>query len=89
MAHVIDPNGVLPSGEHFSGFSKCVITLPNTNRRSHGTRILIAYGLGRPYGFTDRDLLTTFLEAGSKQNQISIRARSDSIRSVQNEMNPD
>ena len=74
MAHVIDPSGVLPSGEHFSGFLEMRDHIAKHEQAfARGfSESLIAYGLGRPYGFTDRDLVDhMLLEAGSKQNQIS------------------
>ena len=74
VAQVIDPSGVLPSGEHFSGFLEMRDHIAKHEQAfARGfSESLIAYGLGRPYGFTDRDLVDhMLLEAGSEQNQIS------------------
>ena len=72
--HAIDPSGVLPSGQHFSNFFELrdQIAKHEQDFARGFCESLIAYGLGRPYGFSDRILVDEILEqAGPGGNQMS------------------
>ncbi len=60
----IDPSGTLPSGESFEGFHQLrelVASKQEVFARGF-VESLIAYGMGRPYGFTDQDLANEILD---------------------------
>jgi hypothetical protein len=71
----IDPSGSLPSGEPFSDFDSLrkAIALHEDDFARGFTEALIAYGLGRPYGFSDQSLADSIL-AHAKENQYQITA---------------
>jgi len=67
--HPIDDSGTLPDGTKFDGFFElrdAIATRQEAFARGF-VEHLIAYALGRPYGFTDQDLADTLLDQGSKQ----------------------
>jgi hypothetical protein len=71
----IDPSGVLPGGQRFSNFFEMrdqIATHEQDFARGF-SESLIAYGLGRPYGFSDRLLAEEILKkAGDRENEISV-----------------
>ncbi len=71
----IDPSGTLPSGESFSDFTtlRKAIAKHEDDFARGLTEALIAYGLGRPYGFSDQSLADSIL-AHAKQNDYRITA---------------
>ncbi|MGI9441115.1 MAG: DUF1592 domain-containing protein [Rubripirellula sp.] len=72
--HVIDPSGTLPNGDTFANFFELrdQIAKQEQNFARGFSESLIEYGLGRPYGFSDRTLADKILaEAGTQGNQIS------------------
>jgi len=67
--HPIDDTGTLPDGTKFDGFFElrdAIATRHEAFARGF-VEHLIAYALGRPYGFTDQDLADAILSQGSKQ----------------------
>jgi len=71
----IDPSGSLPDGTAFANFDELRAGLAAHEDKlarsfSEG---LIAYGLGRPFGFTDYDLAETLMQKG-KAADFSPRA---------------
>jgi hypothetical protein len=72
--HVIDASGMLPQGERFATFFEMrdQIAKHEQDFARGFTESLLAYGLGRPYGYSDRNLADKILtEAGGQENQIS------------------
>ena len=72
--HVIDPSGTLPNGDTFANFFELRDQIAKQEQQfARGfSEALIAYGLGRPYGFSDRILTDEILaKAGTQGNQIS------------------
>jgi len=72
--HVIDPSGNLPNGDTFADFFELrdQIAKQEQNFARGFSESLIEYGLGRPYGFSDRMLADEILiEAEAQGNQIS------------------
>lgn len=68
----IDPSGSLPSGEKFNGFRE-LRTLVASKHASFARGFveeLIAYGLGRPYGFTDEDLANSILQHSADRGYV-------------------
>ena len=66
----IDPSGQLPGGVKFNNYQELrdkVATYEDDFARGM-VEDLIAYGLGRPYGFTDEPLADAILEAGKRDN---------------------
>jgi len=67
--HPIDDTGTLPDGTEFDGFFElrdAIATRHEAFARGF-VEHLIAYALGRPYGFTDQDLADAILAQASKQ----------------------
>ena len=60
----IDPSGQLPSGEPFENFQQMrSLVASKEDQFARGfVEELIAYGLGRPYGFSDEMLVETIIE---------------------------
>ena len=72
--HVIDPSGTLPNGDKFADFFELrdQIAKQEQNFARGFSEALIQYGLGRPYGFSDRTLADKILaEASTQRNRIS------------------
>ena len=72
--HVIDPSGTLPNGDEFADFFELrdQIAKQEQNFARGFSESLIEYGLGRPYGFSDRTLADEILAVASPQsNRIS------------------
>lgn len=72
--HVIDPSGTLPDGKKFADFFEMrnLIAQHEQDFARGFSESLIAYGLGRPYGFSDRAAADEILaEAKTHENQIS------------------
>ncbi|MEM1067343.1 MAG: DUF1588 domain-containing protein, partial [Planctomycetota bacterium] len=69
----IDPQGRLPSGETFSGFLelRSAIAKKDTEFARGFVEELIAYALGRPYGFTDETLVDSILNQ-TQENGFAI-----------------
>ena len=67
--HPIDDAGTLPDGTAFDGFFELrdAVAAHDEAFARGFVEHLIAYALGRPYGFTDQDLADTILAQGSKQ----------------------
>lgn len=66
----IDPSGQLPGGVKFNNYQELrdkVVAYEDVFARGM-VEDLIAYGLGRPYGFTDEPLADAILEAGKRDN---------------------
>ena len=71
---MIDPSGTLPNGDTFANFFELRDQIAKQEQQfARGfSEALIAYGLGRPYGFSDRILTDEILaKAGTQGNQIS------------------
>jgi len=72
--HPIDASGTLPDGTAFVGFYELrdqIAKQEDAFARGF-TEALIAYGLGRPFGFSDYDLAEEVLaEAKTKQNRMN------------------
>lgn len=66
----IDPAGKLRDGTPFKDYHelKKVIATRSDDFTQGFTEALIAYGLGRPYGFTDYDLAAEILKKSDKSN---------------------
>lgn len=76
----IDAKGQLPTGEKFNdyfGLRKQVARHEEDFARGL-TEALIAYGLGRPYGFTDQALADAMMEA-AKERDYTFRAFVESL----------
>ena len=72
--HIIDPSGTLPNGDSFADFLELrdQIAKHEQDFARGFSESLIAYGLGRPYGFSDRTLVDQILEeAAGQDNQVS------------------
>ncbi len=72
--HVIDPSGALPNGDTFADFFELRDQIAKQEQSfARGfSESLIEYGLGRPYGFSDRPLADEILaEAETQGNPIS------------------
>jgi hypothetical protein len=69
----IDPSGSLPDGTPFHDYFELRDRLSErSDALARGlTEALIAYGLGRPYGFTDYDLAEAILEEAKSQDYQS------------------
>ncbi len=70
----IDPSGSLPGGDSFANFFELrdVVARHDKEFAKGLVESLIAYGLGRPFGFTDEDLANEILEkARANDYQIS------------------
>ncbi len=67
--HPIDDAGTLPDGTEFDGFFELRDEVASRHEGfARGfVEHLIEYALGRPYGFTDRDLSDAILAQGEKQ----------------------
>lgn len=67
--HPIDDSGALPDGTEFDGFFELreVVAARHEAFARGFVEHLIEYALGRPYGFTDRDLADAILEQGAGQ----------------------
>lgn len=67
--HPIDDSGTLPDGTKFDGFFELrdVVVSRHESFARGFVEHLIAYALGRPFGFTDQDLADAILEQGRKQ----------------------
>jgi hypothetical protein len=67
--HPIDDTGTLPDGTKFDGFFELrdAVAARHEAFARGFVEHLIAYALGRPYGFTDQDLADAILAQGSKQ----------------------
>ena len=65
--HAIDPSGTLPDGTSFTSYFEMRerISDHEADFARGFTEALIAYGLGRPYGFSDRPLADEILEAST------------------------
>ena len=70
----IDPSGTLPDGTTFEDFEEMRNELAKREAKfALGyTEALIAYGLGRPFGFSDYDLANEIMEK-AKQNKFGTR----------------
>ena len=71
---MIDPSGTLPNGDKFADFFELrdQIAKQEQNFARGFSESLIEYGLGRPYGFSDRTLADEILaEASPQSNRIS------------------
>lgn len=66
----IDPNGKLPDGETFESFFglRDAVSQHDDDFAQGFTEALIAYGLGRPYGFTDQDLSDEMMAAAKERD---------------------
>ena len=62
--HPIDPSGMLPDGTSFANYRELRRRIAEREEDfARGfTESLVAYGLGRPFGFTDQDLADTILD---------------------------
>ncbi|MBK1880023.1 DUF1592 domain-containing protein [Pelagicoccus mobilis] len=62
----IDPHGQLPDGTKFKNFYGLRDAVAQNEKEfARGiSKALISYGLGRPYGFTDRDLASQIVRKG-------------------------
>ena len=73
--HPIDPSGSLPDGAAFANYQELrerVAEREDAFARSF-TEALIAYGLGRPYGFSDQDLADKIqARAREKDNRMKV-----------------
>ncbi|EMI56403.1 secreted protein containing DUF1592 [Rhodopirellula sallentina SM41] len=71
----IDPSGKLPSGETFADYHQLrdAIAQHEDDFARGFAESLIAYGLGRPYGFTDEELADQMCRS-AKDNQDTMRA---------------
>lgn len=84
----IDPSGKLPSGEPFADYFEMrdVIGKHREDFARGFVEELIAYGLGRPFGFTDQDLADEIIAAAEADNNaiesfIFALVQSDAFRS--------
>ncbi|MDE0865764.1 MAG: DUF1592 domain-containing protein [Rubripirellula sp.] len=71
--HPIDPSGTLPDGTSFTSYFEMRKRIANNEADfARGfAESLIAYGLGRPYGFSDRVLADQMLQdANAAENEI-------------------
>jgi hypothetical protein len=75
VEHKIDPSGSLPDGTPFDDFFEMRdrIAEREDDFAQGFTEALIAYGLGRPYGFTDQDLADQILQH-SRRDDYNTRA---------------
>lgn len=66
----IDPSGQLPGGQQFQDYFGLRDLVGNyqTSFARGFTESLIAYGLGRPFGFTDEDLANAIMTQAQQQN---------------------
>ncbi|SMP61980.1 Planctomycete cytochrome C [Neorhodopirellula lusitana] len=76
----ISPSGQLPDGTPFASYFELrdAISTRQDDFARGFTEALIAYGLGRPYGFTDQDLADQILSAAKAKN-YSVRAFLDAF----------
>lgn len=70
MDFEIDPSGQLPSGEPFASYQqmRSLVALKDDHFARGFVEELIAYGLGRPFGFSDEILAETIIEDGSESD---------------------
>jgi hypothetical protein len=66
----IEPNGQLPDGKQFEGFFglRDAVSQHDDDFALGFTEALIAYGLGRPYGFTDQDLSDEMMKVAKERD---------------------
>ena len=66
----IDPSGTLPNGTAFQNFFEMRSAIADHDEQFARclTEALIAYGLGRPYGFSDQDLADSIVKKARRSN---------------------